>query len=411
MPSTKFTKAAIDRIALTPGRQTIIWDTELAGFGMMVGGTKKTFLVQRRMPDGRSKRVVIGAVGEFARVEDARAKAGGVLQQLRGGEDPLAERRRTAVRDRTLREWAELYIGSRRDLRPKSVTEYRRAVDRYMAAWATRPLATITGDDVERLHQEVGRKFGAATANGVMRTLRAIWNFAAERDSALPACPTKRLKKTWFRVEARRGMVAPADLPRFWRAASELENAVMADYVRFVLLTGMRRTEAAALRWDEVDLVGRVIRLPPERNKAGRAFDLPMSDLVHGLLVRRRAPGVSRGGWVFPANSRSGHVEEPKFALDLIEKATGTCVSVHDLRRTFTTVAESCEISPFALRALVNHSLGRSVTEGYIQMSTERLRGPAQKVADRFRELCEIEALPEGVVALRKPLDVPGALG
>jgi len=40
-----------------------------------------------------------------------------------------------------------------------------------------------------------------------------------------------------------------------------------------------------------------------------------------------------------------------------------------------------------ALKALVNHALGGDVTGGYVQMTVERLREPAQKVCDRLLEL------------------------
>ena len=94
---------------------------------------------------------------------------------------------------------------------------------------------------------------------------------------------------------------------------------------------------------------------------------------------------------MFPANSRSGHVEEPRHFLEQVAKATGIEVSVHDLRRTFVSVAESTEMSVYALKALVNHSLGGDVTAGYVQHSVERLRVPAQRVADELRRLCRIE--------------------
>jgi hypothetical protein len=98
---------------------------------------------------------------------------------------------------------------------------------------------------------------------------------------------------------------------------------------------------------------------------------------------------------VFPANSRSGHIEEPRVTLRLIEEATGIGVTAHDLRRTFVTIAESTDISPLALKALVNHSYGDDVTAGYIVGSVERLREPAQRVADMLKELCGVGA-PEG---------------
>jgi hypothetical protein len=108
------------------------------------------------------------------------------------------------------------------------------------------------------------------------------------------------------------------------------------------------------------------------------------------LSVRRR---LGDTGFVFPANSGAGHISEPKFPLAVVERATGIRASAHDLRRSYVTVAESCDISPLALRALINHSLGGDVTSGYVIMSLERLREPAQRVADRLKELCAVEAV------------------
>ena len=104
------------------------------------------------------------------------------------------------------------------------------------------------------------------------------------------------------------------------------------------------------------------------------------------MLIARRQTG---GDYVFPANSKSGHIAEPKFAFAHVEKASGLRVSPHDLRRTFLTVAESTDISPLALKALVNHAIGNDVTAGYVQMSSERLRDAANKVNQRFLELCK----------------------
>jgi hypothetical protein len=45
--------------------------------------------------------------------------------------------------------------------------------------------------------------------------------------------------------------------------------------------------------------------------------------------------------------------------------------------------------------------LGASVTEGYIQMSVQRLRGPAQQVADQLKALCGMAPPSGNVTALR----------
>jgi integrase len=183
-----------------------------------------------------------------------------------------------------------------------------------------------------------------------MRTLRVVWNHALDRVEELPANPVRVLRrKGWFRPAPRTRSVLLEDLERFYAANDALPNRTASDYNKLILFTGLRRREAAALRWDEVDFAARVIRLPQERVKGKRKLDLPMSSVVRDLLIARRAIG-NDNGWVFGANSASGHIEEPKFALQQIAAATGIRVSPHDLRRTFITIAEAADVSPLALK-------------------------------------------------------------
>lgn len=247
---------------------------------------------------------------------------------------------------------------------------------------------------VEARHRDIASEIEAAsryngesTANGVMRTLRLLWNYEADRSPNFPPNPVRRLKRQWYQEHRRERLVRAEELPRFHAAVLALQNPVARDYLLLLLFTGLRRREASSLKWDYIDLTQRVIRLPAANTKAGRKLDLPMTDVVYDLLVSRRAMGRD-GPYLFPADSRSGHIEEPAHPLSLVAEATGICVSAHDLRRTFVTAAESADISPLALSALVNHSLGRDVTSGYVVMTAERLREPAQRVTDRLKALC-----------------------
>jgi integrase len=402
MPSVKLTKREIEKIeAPDPsGKQVLHWDAELRGFGVLASGTTtaKTYVVQRRLPDGKTRRVTVGAVGEFEKVEDARRNAGRVLLELRDGRDSKAEKRTTAGRHRTLRQWLHLYLTARKDLRPRSIEEYRGAIARHLGDWCDRPLRDLTADMIEDRHGAIGRSAGPAAANSTMRALRAIWNFAQDRDSTLPANPVRRLKRAWFSTPPRTRMVSGDALPAFYRAVDELPSRTARDYILLLLFTGLRRREASALPWSEVDFASRLIRLPASRAKGNRRLDLPMSDFVRDLLVARRALGDD-GPFVFGSDSASGHIEEPKFPLAQVKAKTGIGISAHDLRRTYLTVAEQTEMSPMALKALVNHALGGDVTSGYIQMTIERLREPAQRVCDQLKALCGIGA-PVGVAQM-----------
>ena len=81
-----------------------------------------------------------------------------------------------------------------------------------------------------------------------------------------------------------------------------LENPIATDYIRMLLLSGLRRNEAAALRWKDIDLQGRIIHIPAAKTKPSRKLDLPMSDIVYDMLVARRAVGDT--DYVFPAMRR-----------------------------------------------------------------------------------------------------------
>ena len=233
MPTLKLTKGAVDRIrAPDPsGKQVIHWDVELRGFGVLASGitASKSYVAQRRLPDGRNRRVTVGAVAEYAKVEDARRKAAGLLAGLREGEDPKAKRRRAAEAERTLRAWLDLYLKARKELRPRSVEEYRRSA-RYLESWLDRPLRQITADMVEERHAAIGETAGPASANGAMRMLRAVWNHALDRDGSLSANPVRRLKRGWFPMPPRIRMVRPDELARFYAAVEALPNRTAADY-------------------------------------------------------------------------------------------------------------------------------------------------------------------------------------
>jgi len=415
MPTIKLTKRAIERLpAPDPsGKQVLFWDSELKGLGVLVSGktATKTFIVQHKLPGGITRRVTVAPVNALdVDLDDARTRARKLLGEFYSGVDPKAERRKAAVRGKTLGAALDDYLAGNTALAERSRQGYRASVLRCLSVWLDVPLRDLSREMVERRHRAIaeetakpgrsggGENTGAATADGAMRVLRAVYNAALDKDPTLPPNPV-RLRKSWFKVAPRERFLSGDQLPAFYAAVSALESRSQSDYLALLLFTGLRRQEAGALRWSEVDFASRVIRLPARRTKAGRKLDLPMSSFVRDLLVARQNQG-NDDGWVFGAESKSGHIEEPRFGLELIAKATGIVISAHDLRRTFVTHAEESNISVMALKALVNHAIGGGdVTENYARMTTERLREPAQLVCDKLMTLCGIAA-PEGVAQL-----------
>jgi len=394
MPKVKLTERVVARLpAPTPsGKQVVHWDTELPGFGVLCSPSKasKNYIVQRDLPpDERTCRVTVGAVAELS-LEKAKQLAAELLLEMRRGIDP---KRKVVIP--TLQSTLEAYLLTRKDLRPVSVRMYRQ-IERTLKPWMNLPLHQITPEMVEARHHEIAaiigkdgtRYSGTSTANYAMVTLRVLWNFAAERTPDLPPNPVRRLKRGWYPEPRRTRSVKMEELPKFYAAVMALPNPIARDYLLLLLFTGLRKTEAATLRWEDIDLTERMIRLPAIRTKSGRKLDLPMSDVVRDMLVARRALG--NAGFVFPGRGASGHLSDTVLPLNTIAKATGITISAHDLRRTFATVAAGSDISVYALKAMMNHALGNDVTAGYVQMSAENLRLPVQRVADRLKALCGI---------------------
>jgi integrase len=355
----------------------------MPGFGVRVSGStnQKSFIVQRDMPHTRRK--TIGAVGEIS-LEKAREEARDIIHGMRKGIDPKAGRLGHGAN--TLRAYVELYV-ERHPLSEKSKLGYSEMMHEHLKDWLELSLPTITGHMVEDRYHELVKTKRAATANMCMRIFRAVYNYAASRDRTIPPNPALMLKRQWKKLNPRTRLVGAKRLAAFYAAVLKLENPIQRDYILFLLFTGLRRTAAASLTWDRVDLTERVVRVPPKFKHKRDEFKLPISDFVHDLLLERKKHSDE---FAFPANSSSGHIAEPKYPLALVAEETGIVVSAHDLRRDFITAAENANISFLAMKALVDHALGSDATAGYVQMTTERLREPAQRVCDLLKKWCNI---------------------
>src|SRR5690242_12718376 len=110
----KITKRTVDAAAPQTGRDVFLWDSELKGFGVRVRASgSKTYLVQYRNDEGRSRRTVLGRHGAIT-AEQARILAKQKLGGIANGEDPAEER--NALRNAlTIGEVCDWYLENARD--------------------------------------------------------------------------------------------------------------------------------------------------------------------------------------------------------------------------------------------------------------------------------------------------------
>lgn len=388
----KLTKTAVDKLPTPEGSPTFYRDKELRGFGVKVFRTGvKSFFLEKKI-HGRTRRITIGRFGELT-VEQARKEAVKLAGRIATGGDPVADKAQKKIERTTLREAFTAYM-RRRTLKPQTVFDITRCMKEVYSDWLDKPMVLVTADMVVKRHRDYGHKHSEARANLGMRYLRAIFNFAqAEYASAdgkpvIEGNPVKRLSQTkaWFRVDRRRTVVKPHELGEWVSAVLSLPNETMRDYLVLVLLTGLRRQEALNLKWSEVDFAGRTLTVLDPKNR--RDHTLPLTDYLFDLLARRKV--VAASDYVF-ADASGRRISNFRYAQAAVEKACGVSFSPHVLRRTFATIAESLDIPGYALKRLLNHADGADVTAGYIVASTERLRGPMQKITDYVLKAARIK--------------------
>lgn len=128
--------------------------------------------------------------------------------------------------------------------------------------------------------------------------------------------------------------------------------------------------------------------------KNHESHTLPLSNYLYELLLSRSKTRINE--YVFPGTGAAGHIIEPRKQMANVTKLSGVHFTVHDLRRTFITIAEGLDISAYALKRLVNHKMSGDITAGYIVTDIERLRKPMQQINDYFLKCMGIQ--PSAIV-------------
>jgi len=335
-----------------------------------------------RWHDGRPVTMTLGKFPAMT-VEQARNQAKRFLGEIAEGKDPAREKRKREVEAVTLDTAVTDYLETR-DLKPNTVKDVRYLMGWGLDDWQSKKLTAITPDMVERRHKALCER-SPACANRTMRYLRAVMNFAMAKYSApdgspiLPVNPVARLTltKAWKRIDRRRTVIRPHELQPWWKSLESLTNRHHADLFRFILMTGLRKSEALGLTWGDIDFHSRLLTI--EDTKARRPHALPLTDYLVDLLKERK--GLSVSEHVF-ADHKGRVVANFRYSQDRVALLSGVRFCIHDLRRTFITVAESLDIPAYALKMLLNHATGADVTAGYIVIGVERLREPMQKITD-----------------------------
>lgn len=273
--------------------------------------------------------------------------------------------------------WQQYMEGHKK---PKSQKDDRRLYERFLQPWARRPLSEVTRSDVAGLHARIGRDNGEYLANRLLALASAMFSEARRAGIFTGENPCRDIRR--FREESRDRWLDAAELKRFF-AALHQEPDLFRDYFLLLLLTGARKSNVLAMRWEQVDLGRGLWRIP--ETKGGMVVIVPLVQPAVEILLRRQREANGHG-WVFPGRHGKGHLADPyKPWRRICSQAGLENLRIHDCRRTLGSwMATQGTSLPVIGKTLGHRSL--QATEVYARLSTDPVHEAMERATGAMLE-------------------------
>lgn len=244
------------------------------------------------------------------------------------------------------------------------------------------PLASML--DV-RLSDLTGKRIGVWLAAEVeirptqaalaFRLLSVFINWCDSQDEYAGLVPAGACKAQQVRDEipsknAKEGdSLQREQLAPWFGAVREMGNPVQSAYLQALLLTGARRRELGALRWEDVDFQWLSMTI---RDKVEGERTIPLCPYVAHLI----AALPRRNEWVFSSpTSASGQLAEPTPGHKRALIAAGLPdLTLHGLRRSFGSLAEWTETPAGVVAQIMGHKPSAIAEKHYRRRPLDLLR-------------------------------------
>ena len=355
----------------------------------------KSWLYSYSLPgDNRLIRMTIGIPKEIS-LKEARNKIRELKKFVDDGIDPrTAKAAAIAVNTQaiTMQVLFETWIEFEKVTCRVTPTWIKRHEDRWRLHLKT-TLGNILARDITRAH--LATALDAMTRKGIreetrkaLSTLNLMMDYALTRH-CIEQNPARLLKPKDFAATANRPrdrVLLLPELRRVWQALDQASSSnqygveisrisiVASSAIKLLILTGARRGEIAAMRWNELNLDEGVWLLSSERTKNRQAHMVYLSPLAVGIirslqLLSGSSPFVfdtghhKNGGHIHP-DTLTGVIARLRGKATGIKKKLASdaplvdipSFSVHDLRRSAATAwGEYLKIAPHVIERMLNH--------------------------------------------------------
>lgn len=342
------------------------YDTECVGLiAVMYRSGRINF---RSRPNLHKRRisVTLDDYSALNTVEQARAKCAAARLQASQGIDPRAPSR-VGITFGQL--WTNHYFPAVKN-RKRSIKDDIQKNDRWLSrTFGHMPLPSIKSSNIvaflDMLRDQEG--LAPATVNRYLALLKAIWRHAVENDLH-PKSPAQYIRPL-LECNARTRVLNPAECSAF-KAACALEASAAAVLLMLLFYSAARLGEGLAAKIEDISIDSGVWYLP--MTKAGKAAHICLSDAAVQLL--RDFIGGRTSGYLFPGKNPDKPMTRPAKAFERICASAGIAnLTIHDLRRTWASIAVNAGVPLFTVSKALRHSSPNVTFARYAHLQDQTL--------------------------------------
>uniref|UniRef100_E6PN17 Phage integrase family protein n=1 Tax=mine drainage metagenome TaxID=410659 RepID=E6PN17_9ZZZZ len=180
---------------------------------------------------------------------------------------------------------------------------------------------------------------------------------------------TRKTREALGKPGKKSDVLTREQLPAWFAHMRQIQNPAIAAALQTMLLTGARPGEVLSLRWDDINTQWKSIVM---RDKVEGERMIPLTPYVAQLL----AALPRRNAWVFSsATSASGQLSKPNTPHARACKAAGLeDLTLHGLRRSFSTLTEWLEIPAGPVAQIMGHKPSATAERHYKVRPLDLLR-------------------------------------
>jgi integrase len=257
------------------------------------------------------------------------------------------------------------------------------SIERFiMPEWGNLPVVNIKRADVEVLHKKIGKQ-APYQANRVHSLLSNMFNFARVWEFVPPGYDNPCFKIDKFAEVKRDRFVSHEELPKLVEAINKELNPYVVAAIWLYLLTGVRREELLTLKWSDIDLERRELKLTDTKN--GKDHYLPLSGAAMDVLNNLQR--IEGNPYVIAGKKEGCHLVNIFVPWQRIRKEAGLDdVRLHDLRRSVGSWLAQSGSSLHLIGKVLNHS-NQSTTAIYARFGQDHVRDALEQHGQRITSM------------------------